>query len=1068
MPLSASDVLVAEYRKVEEKEPAGWPTTCAFNEDQIIHRAGLVAQVLACPTDSLIATLNNLLESATEIKELRRRLNRPYMAVERWAEEDVRVRRTLLDDALHPYVKSIEDVRLAALNSAVHQDAQEGRPRSALCLSGGGIRSATFALGVLQGLARQRIFQRFAYLSTVSGGGYIGAWLSAWFRRDPYREEGVLHKLANPPEHVTDPEPEPIRHLRSYSNYLTPKLGLLSGDTWAVIGTYLRNVSLNQVVLVPLLMAVLLLPRLHAAFIGSAPFIPAERALLIAGLVLGSIAIAYIGLNLRVYHNDLKNNPFWWRHRGQNTFLVCSLLPLTLSALLLTTYGHWTRKVEHGFFTFMAFGALFHLIGGVLAFVELKGKKHWVAVFAMAGFTATTVFPSTTSMRGFLILGAVAALVSWLWKRENRDFLTLLAVLVSGLVAAAAIFWIAQECAAEEQTSLQPWSFAIMGALLSSVTYAVAVWRDNAQRMAVMAVTGAAGGSLLFALVPSIRRLGVEQYVCFAPSIFLFVFLVAATIFVGLLSKKTSDEDREWWARSGGWTLAVLILWAAVSALVVYGPQLVYEFPKVIAPIGGISGLVTLILGAARRTPANQKEKEEAGWKGIAANVSLSVAAPLFACFIVAILSLLTTSILQSVFPVSGTLRFQVTSNAHFASIREAHLAPVAGTMIALAALALLASSTIDVNTFSMHTMYRNRLMRAYLGASRVRQREENPFTGFDPADDLGMHELRGRKPMHVVNMALNLVGGSELAWQERKAASFTATPWHCGSAQIGYRDSEKYGGGMSLATAVAISGAAASPNMGYHSSPAVSFLLTLFNVRLGWWLGNPGIAGTSHGTYEKVTPALSVSAIVREAFGFTNDASPYVYLSDGGHFENLGLYEMVRRRCRYIVAIDAGQDNSFAFDDLGNAIRKIRIDFGIPIDVNRRFIYPRGKQAGKYCAIGVIGYRCVDQTPPAQDGFLLYIKPAFYGSEPVDVYNYGTLNEQFPHETTGDQFFSESQFESYRMLGSHIIDEICRESKAKDLHEFFELAKKYVNGGEKFPRRLRNAVTALLGKEGA
>src|SRR5205823_8330888 len=87
---------------------------------------------------------------------------------------------------------------------------------------------------------------------------------------------------------------------------------------------------------------------------------------------------------------------------------------------------------------------------------------------------------------------------------------------------------------------------------------------------------------------------------------------------------------------------------------------------------------------------------------------------------------------------------------------------------------------------------------------------------------------------------------GENLAWQQRKAASFTVTPLHSGNCGLGYRRSKDYGGkrGITLGTAVAISGAAASPNMGYHSSPVITFLMTLFNALLGWWLGNTGAAG--------------------------------------------------------------------------------------------------------------------------------------------------------------------------------------------------------------------------------
>src|SRR5437763_3135157 len=120
--------------------------------------------------------------------------------------------------------------RLKALYDAIHGLKEK---RAALCISGGGIRSATFGLGILQGLARCGLLDRFHYLSTVSGGGYIGSWLTAWISRC---KRGIAEVSENLARHRSDarpnPEPEEIQNLRSYSNYLSPQLGLLSADTW--------------------------------------------------------------------------------------------------------------------------------------------------------------------------------------------------------------------------------------------------------------------------------------------------------------------------------------------------------------------------------------------------------------------------------------------------------------------------------------------------------------------------------------------------------------------------------------------------------------------------------------------------------------------------------------------------------------------------------------------------------------------------------------------------------------------------------------------------------------------
>jgi hypothetical protein len=114
---------------------------------------------------------------------------------------------------------------------------------------------------------------------------------------------------------------------------------------------------------------------------------------------------------------------------------------------------------------------------------------------------------------------------------------------------------------------------------------------------------------------------------------------------------------------------------------------------------------------------------------------------------------------------------------------------------------------------------------------------------------------------------------------------------------------------GISLGSALAISGAAAHPNQGYHSSPLVAFLMTLFNVRLGWCSAIPGMLVPARGISE--APRTRRSRLFAEALGNTTDSYANVNLSDGCHLDNLGLYEMILRRCRHIVVIDAGCDSN-------------------------------------------------------------------------------------------------------------------------------------------------------------
>jgi hypothetical protein len=159
------------------------------------------------------------------------------------------------------------------------------------------------------------------------------------------------------------------------------------------------------------------------------------------------------------------------------------------------------------------------------------------------------------------------------------------------------------------------------------------------------------------------------------------------------------------------------------------------------------------------------------------------------------------------------------------------------------------------------------------------------------------------------------------------------------------------------------------------------------------------------------------------------------VNVSDGGHFDNLGLYELVRRRCRYIIASDSEADPRLGFEGLGGAIRKCRADFGVEIVINPHPIRLEHGRSRSHCVVGTITYPEIDTgfpadscgrpdaaAPPRATGWLLYFKASFTGDEPEDVQQYHAGYAAFPHESTADQFFSESQFESYRQLGLHVV----------------------------------------------
>jgi hypothetical protein len=242
--------------------------------------------------------------------------------------------------------------------------------------------------------------------------------------------------------------------------------------------------------------------------------------------------------------------------------------------------------------------------------------------------------------------------------------------------------------------------------------------------------------------------------------------------------------------------------------------------------------------------------------------------------------------------------------------------------------------------------------------------------------------------------------------------------------------------GETTLGTALAVSGSAANSNRGYHLSPSVSALLTVFNARLGSWLGNPKQA-----TWQESAPRSrwlsGLLYLIQQAINPTDDRSDFIYISDGGHFESLGVYELIRRRCRFIVVCDAGADPGFKLEGLGTLMRKARTDFGVNIEIDVSALCAAGdRRARGHVAVGRIRYGNVDRHPGAtyddadpkygyklDEGLLVYIKPTLTGDEPTDLENYAADNPAFPHDTTLNQFFKESQFESYRALGYHCAD---------------------------------------------
>jgi hypothetical protein len=204
---------------------------------------------------------------------------------------------------------------------------------------------------------------------------------------------------------------------------------------------------------------------------------------------------------------------------------------------------------------------------------------------------------------------------------------------------------------------------------------------------------------------------------------------------------------------------------------------------------------------------------------------------------------------------------------------------------------------------------------------------------------------------------------------------------------------------------------------MGAHWSAPLNFLMTMFNVRLGRWCPNP-----ARPTWTSSSPPIGLFSLLAELFGQLDADAGYVHLSDGGHFDNLGIYELVRRRCRLVIAVDVGSDREHAFEDLGNAIRRCATELHVRIDLDvaRLAIAPASGMCSASCAAGSIRYSQADNA--ADDGVILYLKPAIVGTENADLLNYRKLHPDYPHESLADGWFDEARFESYRALGEHVL----------------------------------------------
>lgn len=364
------------------------------------------------------------------------------------------------------------------------------------------------------------------------------------------------------------------------------------------------------------------------------------------------------------------------------------------------------------------------------------------------------------------------------------------------------------------------------------------------------------------------------------------------------------------------------------------------------------------------------------------------------------------------------------------------------------AGLALVIIFLTNLNVISIARFYRDRLKEAYMPGDK----DLATSTSNKPTQELYLKDVYlpdhlndddDPGPYPIINTNVILVDSKDNTYRTRGGDNFILSPLFCGSKATGWQYTGAYNKGrLTLSTAMAISGAAINPHAGPggQGSPrnrAVSFLMSALNLRLGVWMPNPVKERSSKNYMRWIFPNFLASAIygTKSAIGRHGYCreSIYLQLSDGGHFDNLGLYELLRRQLGLIIVSDASADPEFTFSDLRRSLRyaEMDLDTEISFDGDLTELMPHvGNDAGSSYAEASKGYlHATIRYKGGKVGELYYIKSTMIQEARVRTRSYKFEHPEFPDETTADQFFDEAQFAAYRDLGYNTATDMIEHS---------------------------------------
>ena len=1010
-------------------------------------------------------------------------------------------------------------------------DGQDGNDTSSgrvgFALSGGGIRSATFCLGLFQGIAKQKnLLKKIDYLSTVSGGGYFGSFLGRLFTRSPDASSSLLRveRILRGDPGLSEKDQQVFRNLRENGRYLSPNG---SGDLLLGGAALFRNWAALHLVVGTLVLT----------FFLGCQFLRALTEVLV-GLGDETKSVWFFtDPSLIVPHG------MWWS-------------PFLLSA-----------------------GAL------VLVYVLPTAAAYWMVGLPRRGSGPAGVGNFWANI-GLCSLGSAAIWYMWA-ELLHRPELNLLpgpaaagGLCVAGFGLLVLFFWLHARHAAYVRAKARPsklpwlhllWVLVLGGLSVFGIVVEPLRSSDETSFVAAGVFTGIPLVAILVRLVPWTKaqvpsRSGDPQTSRLDSRKAIFVD--------GMIRNRLSGELKTALIWTGG-ILALGLVDSLGQTLYLVtkddGVTVGGWIASIFIGLTGLSGFGRRIAVMFAKGPDRKRLRLPLG-------VLATLGGLLAVAFLLVVVNLASHALAWSNWIPDEVIR---AFRGEGDSIAEApgngkrtlvSLAWIGGCLLAAGWMSLIFGQVWSfVNRSSHHPLYSARLVRAYLGASNPKRLQSNPVSVTDPVkdDDIAIKGYfqslqKSGGPIHLLNVTVNetVDGRSQVQQQDRKGMGMAIGP--CArslgvrhhvlletdstpmsgeeAARIGsdknqemnepqiypksgtYRafhylgpspkadglaksqrqsvgshdaspgkdDNDGHHGildpaePLSLGAWVAISGAAFTTGTGMRTSLGLSLLAGLANVRLGYWWDS-GISPRKAPHRSRLRRAVDWAfpvqrCILREFLArFPGTARRHWYLSDGGHFENMGAYELIRRRLPLIVVVDAEADPNYEYVGLANLVRKARLDFKAEIEFLSTEEIDREILPGVACHIGSLDQlrrgcwkythaatkgsrpqanfegvnpngRCLvhaalarvryldgigpDGNDSGHESRLLYIKPSLVGDEPEDVLDYHRQHPSFPQQTTGDQFFDESQWESYRRLGQHIAEKIFRDESSRKVDQ--------------------------------